>query len=618
MMNIVRLLVVGIALLVGLAVSQVQQTALTPQALENITAFTRVLGYVRYFSPSDAVAQTSNADWEQLTLNNIPTLEKIETPRALAQHLQELFAPYAPTLSIAAHSEMPPLQIQSPPKNGKIRFWVHLPVPAYFENPNLDTRAMLPAQRLEIPLGANGEYPKQYFFLANYTRIPVALDVPDPNRPLTILLTPDLTMRMPIAVYEDSGGTLPRSSKPTKTEFVTPTTQDRATRLATVALTWVHFQHLYSYWQAVKTDWAAVLRQTLPQAAQATAETFDAVLLQMLTGLRDGHVFLVNLMRPKALNCQLPISFDVIENRLMVTTSASQAVQVGDEIVRFDNQPVLEVLAREEALVSGSTQWKRAYATLFAMVRGGCTEVKLSLRQAGEVVLKRQPIVNTTAHVREPRPAPLAKLGAETVYLDLTRVEEDKLEAVLVHLQNAKHVVLDVRGYPTNLAREILSYLSNTPLETAPFFVPVITQPDGKNIAFADTREVWTTPKTPQLTKSLAFVVNANLTISFAESVLGMVEGYKLGAMVGSATAGANGDVVQTNILDIFRVYWSGLHVTKFDGSALMDVGIQPTHPAERTVAGVKAGRDELLEAAYTLLTQQSASTIAPVEIPLN
>jgi hypothetical protein len=233
--------------------------------------------------------------------------------------------------------------------------------------------------------------------------------------------------------------------------------------------------------------------------------------------------------------------------------------------------------------------------------------------------LKRQLIVNrNTVDMRESRPAPLAKLGSETVYLDLTRVEEDKLEAVLVHLQNAKHVVLDMRGYPTNLAREILSYLSNIPLQTAPFFVPVITQPDGENIAFADTREVWATPKTPQLTKSIAFVVNANLTISFAESVLGMVEGYKLGAMVGSATAGANGDVVQTNILDIFRVYWSGLHVTKFDGSALMDVGIQPTHPAERTVAGVKAGRDELLEAAYTLLTQQSASTIAPVEIPLN
>ena len=43
---------------------------------------------------------------------------------------------------------------------------------------------------------------------------------------------------------------------------------------------------------------------------------------------------------------------------------------------------------------------------------------------------------------------------------------------------------------------------------------------------------------------------------------------------------------------------WTGMKVLKHDGSRHHGIGIQPTVPVSRTVAGVAQGRDELLEKA--------------------
>ena len=79
---------------------------------------------------------------------------------------------------------------------------------------------------------------------------------------------------------------------------------------------------------------------------------------------------------------------------------------------------------------------------------------------------------------------------------------------------------------------------------------------------------------------------------------MGLVEHYHLGEIVGSATAGANGNFAQiSEPTGCFSVF-TGLRVTKSDGSRFHLIGIQPTIPVSRTIAGVAAGRDEVLEKA--------------------
>ena len=97
---------------------------------------------------------------------------------------------------------------------------------------------------------------------------------PDPSLPFRAELGGGVSCRVPLVLYADEAGTLPHASK-AKTAGIDPipagaarySADDRATRLAAVALAWNVLRHFYPYFDVVKTDWPAALRQALGSAA---------------------------------------------------------------------------------------------------------------------------------------------------------------------------------------------------------------------------------------------------------------------------------------------------------------------------------------------------------------
>jgi C-terminal processing protease CtpA/Prc len=110
-------------------------------------------------------------------------------------------------------------------------------------------------------------------------------------------------------------------------------------------------------------------------------------------------------------------------------------------------------------------------------------------------------------------------------------------------------------------------------------------------------------PIAPFLTAKRAFIVDGR-TISYAESVMGIVENYKLAEIVGEPTAGTNGNVNPLSLPGGYTITWTGMKVLKHDGSQHHGVGIAPTIPVSRTRAGIAAGRDEMLERAVQAVKQ--------------
>ena len=74
---------------------------------------------------------------------------------------------------------------------------------------------------------------------------------------------------------------------------------------------------------------------------------------------------------------------------------------------------------------------------------------------------------------------------------------------------------------------------------------------------------------------------------------MGIVEAYKLGAIVGDTTAGTNGNVAPIQLPGGFRILFTDMQVIKHDGSRQLGVGIRATVPAARTQRGIAVGRDE-------------------------
>jgi C-terminal processing protease CtpA/Prc len=68
-------------------------------------------------------------------------------------------------------------------------------------------------------------------------------------------------------------------------------------------------------------------------------------------------------------------------------------------------------------------------------------------------------------------------------------------------------------------------------------------------------------PRTPRLAGRIVFLTDGR-AISYAESVLGYLADRKLGTIVGSTTAGANGNVARFSVPSGFTITFTGSRIT--------------------------------------------------------
>ena len=168
--------------------------------------------------------------------------------------------------------------------------------------------------------------------------------------------------------------------------------------------------------------------------------------------------------------------------------------------------------------------------------------------------------------------------------------------------------MFDLRGYPGSAGATLLRHLRDQPIESARWNVPIVTLPDQDPAGLTwDESGRWNFPPAlPRLGgggQKIAFLTGGG-AISYAESCLGIVEAYGLGEIVGGPTAGTNGNVNPFTLPGGYTLSWTGMKVLKHDGSRHHGVGIAPTVPVRRTIAGIAAGRDEILDAAVKKLRE--------------
>jgi C-terminal processing protease CtpA/Prc len=575
--------------IVGAAAKRVEDAPrpLTARGLENVTAFTRLLGYVRHFHPSDEAAKTY---WDAFAIEGIRVVEGAKGAVELAQKLEAIFHPIAPTVRVFPRNRKADVaRPDAPaPDNLKVIAWRHL--------------------------GFGGRMSGVYSSSRVSRSIAEAKadeQMPNPDEPFQATLGGGLTARIPLALYANDQGSLPKAQAAPKESAPQPTAirfsaNDRATRLGAVALAWNVFQHFYPYFDVVETDWNAALEDALRRAATDTdARAFNQTLKRMVAALRDGHGGVyhqddVPLFIP-------PVAWDWIEGRLVVTRvkDSAQDIAPGDLVLTIDGKSVAQALAEQEALISGATpQWIRFRAVLELAAGMKDEPVTLEIEPFATPGKRVKVTVNRDASFdffnEQPR-AKVAELEPGIFYLNLDQITDADFNQALPKLEQARGVIFDLRGYPRQLsAFGLFARLSDKPLTSAQWLIPEISRPDRQQVKFK--KDNWQiTPMAPFLKARKVFITDGR-AISYAESCLGIVEHYKLADIVGAPTAGTNGNVNPIQLPGGYAVYWTGMKVLKHDGSRHHGVGILPTEPVIRTRAAIAAGRDEFLERALEVV----------------
>lgn len=443
---------------------------------------------------------------------------------------------------------------------------------------------------------------------------------PLPGELINKPISGSLSCIVPLSLYSDTDGTLPHSDVESlknlqaileESKFSELSGDSEYVRLAGAAKLWNVIQHSYPYFELYNINWNGILNDALKFAVISKNGVDFLRYLQIITvNLNDGHAGAA-YGKHKFNYCYPPFLLDHAEGEYVISRIFEEGTGLleGDVITEIDGRDVHEFAYEEGELISSATVGSRISGILWGRLTKGDKDsvIKLKISREGvkfDAETKRSfrfSDVKEKGYYPEYRPEKISEVKTGIYYVDLTRLTTEELDEKIPVLAEALGVIFDVRGYP-RLSPDFLNYLSSRKLLSAKWNVPHIIYPDYENLAGFDTSERWEMePLEPQFKGKVVFMTNGG-AISYAESLMGIVEVYSLGEIIGEQTAGTNGNVNPIYLPGGYTASFTGMKVLKHDDTPHHGVGIHPTVPVSRTIKGIREKRDEFLEKAIELI----------------
>jgi C-terminal processing protease CtpA/Prc len=389
-----------------------------------------------------------------------------------------------------------------------------------------------------------------------------------------------------------------------------PAYPDLPYRLMAAFKIWAVGQYFFPYRDLMNERWDDVLARSLRrlEAARDSLE-YGLALAEMSTHLRDSHVRVSSATLVAHFGAaRAPVYIRMIERQPVIThfmddPGRAKGARVGDVVLTVDGEDARARMRRLERYVSASTpQALQRYTALRLTGGSPGSTVTLRVRSAGgaerTVTMTRSESFDLTG-----RSGPLFEvLRGNIGYADLGRLGVSQVDSMFERLKDTRAIIFDMRGYPMGTAWTIAPRLTTADMPAAARFSrPHATTPDTtERTEFGFTQTLPGTDQWRYLRPTVMLIDER--TLSQAEHTGLFLEAANGTKFVGSPTAGANGDVTTVLLPGGARMTFSGHAVRHADGRQLQRLGLQPDVPVQPTIAGVRGGRDEVLEAALRYL----------------
>jgi hypothetical protein len=380
--------------------------------------------------------------------------------------------------------------------------------------------------------------------------------------------------------------------------------KDLPSRLAVIAAAWGTLSLFYPYFSDQQIDWSRELRPAFIDAVNAhTIKECHLALAVLLTKLHDNHARAYHpIIKDDGI---LPIALRRFGNSLIVVGALemySKQIPVGSEILSIDGIPTERLYEDTLAHVSVATPgWASAIVPFWVTLGrlGALSDLKIKVPTGATlgVALPRLSRVLYEDLLHEPRPATGVELRPGVYYVNLDRLALAQWQSALPSLAHARTVILDMRGYPGNAGFEVLGHFIDHEIRSPEWRIPIFGTNDFEILTWG------VRPTMPKLDAKAIVLVDGR-AVSAAETLLQIVRDNALASLVGEPSAGTNGNVTFAKLPQGFSIRFTGLRVQLKDGTALQGRGIRPDMVVHPTPAGVRAGRDEILEAALELATR--------------
>lgn len=383
-------------------------------------------------------------------------------------------------------------------------------------------------------------------------------------------------------------------------------------RLVGVFRLWNILEYWFPYRDLMEPDRVSILRDAVLAAWTATrTDDYQRVLIRLMARAQDTHANLWSSLssRPPVGRYVLPVGMRMIEGKPVVfrftndSLGPRSGLQVGDAILAVDGAPVDSLFRVWAPLYAASNQPTRERDMTRGLGRGDDTIATLLVDRGGKSLLLRVPRVSPAltnpmaASTHDVPGETFRMLTPEVAYVKLGPLMPDSVAGYVQRAMSAKVFVVDNRNYPSHFPLAALGgHLVPARAEFAR-----ITAADWSNPGTFRWSGMVSSlqPRVPLFTGKVVVLVD-EATQSSAEFHAMAFRTAPGALVVGSTTAGADGNVSRIPLPGGMHALISGIGVFYPDRKPTQQIGIVPDLVVRPTLAGFRAGRDEVLEAGVS------------------
>jgi C-terminal processing protease CtpA/Prc len=442
---------------------------------------------------------------------------------------------------------------------------------------------------------------------------PVFQEVPEFGEFISKDLGNGLSCIMPIALYGTKTQTYPASSPIAAArwkESINGLTEKdmeegKYMRYANVVFAWNVFQHFYPYFDESRNQWKKYLTTALESAANDKNKyDFLITLKRMLAGLKDGKASAI-LEGDKSGLTIFPVYWDLVENQLVVIDIFDKHItdlKKGDIVLEINGKTAEDVIAQEALNLSGATRrWVRSRSIFEILSHTKNSKLQLKVKRGDDVfnvTIRRT--MNSHNFFESLRSSEKSKQIEEGIYyLGLDQLLMKDILKMMPRLTKAKAIICDLRSHPMGNHHLICHLLKKDDTSNEWYQVPKVIYPDYEKVTYQ--KSGWhLKAREPHISARMVFITSEN-AIGYTETFLRFIDYYKLGTIVGQPTAGTDGSGNPFVLPGGYTIHWTQTKVVNHDGTPHYGIGVKPHVLVNRTIEGVKEGRDEFLEEAIRI-----------------
>ena len=382
---------------------------------------------------------------------------------------------------------------------------------------------------------------------------------------------------------------------------------------------------LYRYWNAIQyynpnrnlmgENWNDVLPEFIPKFIDAANELeYKKAALTLIGKINDTHANVwgkdETLEKFRGLN-SAPVGVTFIEDQAVVTKIWDQALaeksglKIGDVIKSINGRNVSDMVKERLDLNPASNLPTKLRDIALTLLRTNESTLQIKYDRAGttgDVQLECFPPDKLTVSRSElfaKNIPPFKLIGTDIAYLYPGSLKPGDIQKIIPDIAKTKGLIIDLRSYPSDfIVFSLGEFLMPKPTPFVKFSNGSVTTPG----LFTLTDELPVGKDNADYYKGKVVILINEITQSQAEYTTMALRRAPRAVVVGSTTAGADGNVSQFYLPGGISTMVSGIGVYYPDGRETQRVGIIPDVVVKPTIKGIREGKDEVLEKAIELI----------------